>query len=431
MSMTPETIRQLYVDAVAHHRAERLDEAEGLYRQIVDADPRHAEARHRLGVIAHLRGRWAEAVDHIGAAIALSGGSAGHHFNLALALHEIDRYEEAAEACRAALRLKPDFTPALYTLGLALKDLGRLDEAIAAYRAASQREPDFAEAQYGEAYARLLAGDFAAGWKLYEGRRRLFPQRVVYREPQWTGQDIAGKTLLIHAEQGIGDTIQFVRYVPLAVARGAKVILEVQPSLVRLLSFHGAIGFGDPRPPVDFQCPMMSLPLALGGEIPVRTPYLSAGPAAPTGRKIGIAWRGNPEHSDDRRRSMTAETMARAFQGRDLTLVCLQKDRTEAELAAFAGCRLIDPTPDLTDFADTATVIAGLDLVVSVDTAVAHLAGALNIPGRVLLGYAPDWRWRLGREDSGWYPSLRLVRQEKPGDWDPVIEKIRQEGEGI
>ena len=429
--MTPETIRLLYADAVAHHRAERLDEAEGLYRQIVGADPGHAEARHRLGVIAHLQGRWAEAAEQIGAAIGISGGSAGHHFNLALALHELDRHEEAAEACRAALRLKPDFTPALYTLGLALKDLGRLDEAIAAYLAASRQEPDFAEAQYGEAYARLLAGDFAAGWKLYEWRRRLFPQRVVYRQPQWTGQDIAGKTLLIHAEQGIGDTIQFLRYVPLAMAKGAKVILEVQPSLVRLLSDFPVIGFGDPRPPVDFQCPMMSLPLALGDEIPARTPYLSAGSPGVAGRKIGIAWRGNPEHSDDRRRSMSAETMARAFRGLDVTLVCLQKDRTEAELAVFAGCRLIDPTPDLNDFADTAAIIAGLDLVVSVDTAVAHLAGALNVPGRVLLAYAPDWRWRLGREDSDWYPSLRLVRQEKPGDWDPVIEKIRQEGEGI
>ena len=429
--MTLETIRQLYADAVAHHRAERLDEAEGLYRQVVAADPRHAEARHRLGVIAHLQGRWAEAADHIRAAIGLGGGSAGHHFNLALVLHELDRYEEAAEACRAALRLKPDFTPALYTRGLALKDLGRLDEAIAAYRAASQREPDFAEARYGEAYARLLAGDFAAGWKLYEWRRRLFPQRIAYPQPQWTGQDVAGKTLLIHAEQGIGDTIQFVRYVPLAVARGAKVILEVQPSLVRLLSGYGAIGFGDPRPPVDFHCPMMSLPLALGDEIPARTPYLSADPAELPGRKIGIAWRGNPEHSEDRRRSMNADTMARAFRGLGVTLVCLQKDRTEAELAAFAGCRLIDPTPELRDFADTAAVVAGLDLVVSVDTAVAHLAGALNIPGRVLLGYAPDWRWRLGREDSDWYPSLRLVRQETPGDWDPVIDKIKQEGEGI
>lgn len=427
MSMTPDVIRQLFADAVAHHRAERLDEAGDLFRRIAAADPGHAEARHRLGVIAHLQGRWAEAVEWISSAIALGGEAAGHHFNLALALHELDRYEEAAEACRAALRLKPDFLPALYTLGLALKDLGRLDEAIAIYQEVATRDADFAEARYGEAHARLLAGDFSGGWPLYEWRRRLVPQRVSYPQPQWTGQDIAGKTLLIHAEQGLGDTIQFVRYVPLAIARGAKVILEVQSELVRLLAGFGAIAFGDPRPSVDFHCPLMSLPLALGGQIPA--PYFPAIPSGAPSGGIGIAWRGNPRHVDDRRRSMSAETMASAFRGRDVTLVCLQKERTEAELAAFAGCRLIDATPDLGDFADTAALIARLDEVVAVDTAIVHLAGTLGVPVRLLLAYAPDWRWRLGREESEWYPSLRLVRQEAPGDWGSVIDKIKREGE--
>src|SRR5579859_1174254 len=332
MIMRPDQLRQLYADAVSHHRAERLDQAESLFRQVAEADPRHAEALHRLGVIAHQSGRWAEAAERIQQAIRIGTPSAGYYFNLALALHELDRYQEAAEACRAALRLKPDFTPALYTLGLALKDLGRLDEAIAAYQAVAARDPDFAEARYGEGYDRLLAGDFAGGWPLYEWRRRLFPQRVAYSQPQWTGQDIAGKTLLIHAEQGIGDTIQFLRYVPLPAAHGARVILEVQPSLVRLLSglADQVIGFGDPVPAADFQCPMMSLPLALGGGNPADGPYLSADRReGPGGTRIGIVWRGNPEHIDDRRRSITAEAMARCFAGFDVTLVCLQKDRTE------------------------------------------------------------------------------------------------------
>ncbi len=424
--MSPD---QLYADAVSYHRAERLDEAELLFMQVVESDPRHAEAHHRLGIIAHMRGRWAEAAERIQHAIGISGGSAGHHFNLALALHELDRHEAAAEACRAALRLKPGFVPALYTLGLVLKDLGRLDEAVTAYQAAGAREPDFAEAHYGEAYARLLAGDFAAGWRKFEWRRRLTPQRVAYPQPQWTGQDIAGRTLLIHAEQGIGDTIQFARYVPLAASRAGKVILEVQPSLVRLFAglADQVIGFGDPVPAADFQCPMMSLPLALGGDIPAGTPCRGGQPA---GTRIGIVWRGNPDHVDDRRRSMTAEAMARCFAGFDVTLVCLQKDRTEAELAAFAGQRVIDAAPQLTDFAETAAWVSGLDLVVSVDTAVIHLAGELGVPGRLLLAFAPDWRWRLGRADSDWYPSLRLVRQAAPGDWDSVIKIIREEGEG-
>jgi hypothetical protein len=432
--MTPDPVRQLFADAAAHYRAERLDEAEHLFRQVIDLDPCHVEALHRLGVIAHQKERWSEAAELIGTAIAMDGSTAAHHFNLALALHELDRYEQAAESCRIAIRLKPDFVPAYYMLGLSLKDLGRLDEAIAAYQAATARDPEFAEAQYGEGYARLLAGDFAAGWRQFEWRRRLGPQRVSYPQPQWRGEDIAGRTLLIHAEQGLGDSIQFARYVPLAAARGAKVLLEVQPPLVPLLErlpgIAKVIGFGEPVPAFDLQCPVMSLPIALGPDIPA-APYLFTDPApidAPS-PQIGIVWRGNPEHIDDRRRSMTAEALARCFAGLDVTLVCLQKDRTEAELAAFAGYRLIDAAPGLTDFTRTAAVVAALDLVVSVDTAVGHLAGALGVPCRVLLGFAPDWRWRLGHETSDWYPSLRLIRQPAPGDWDTVIKTIREEGE--
>jgi hypothetical protein len=378
-----------------------------------------ASSLHRQGVQAHQAGRWAEAVERIRAAIAIRDDAPAWHFNLALALHELDRYEETAGATRAALRLAPDFAPAHYMLGLALKDLGRLDDAIAAYRAATARAPDFAEAHYGEAHALLLAGDFARGWEKFEWRRKLVPQRTTYPQPQWRGEDIAGRTLLIHAEQGLGDTIQFSRYVPLAEAAGATVILEVQPSLVRLLSGTARVfGFGERLPAFDLQCPMMSLPIALGPGIPP-LPVTSRERSA----KIGIAWRGNPQHIDDRRRSMTAEMMARCFEGTGATLVCLQKDRTEMELAAFPN--IIDRA--FGDFAETAEAISSLDLVVSVDTAVLHLAGTLGVPALALLSFAPDWRWRLGRDDSDWYPSLRLIRQETPGDWQPVIDKVRQE----
>lgn len=376
-----------------------------------------ASTLHRQGVQAHRMGRFAEAVERIRAAIALRADAPSYHFNLALALHELDRYEETADAARTALRLSPDFAPAYYMLGLALKDLGRLDEAVAAYRAATSREPDFVEAHYGEAHALLLAGDFAAGWAKFEWRRKLVPQRVDHAQPQWRGEDIAGRTLLIHAEQGLGDTIQFARYVPLAAERGAKVILETQPPLARLL---GGFGFGERLPPFDLHCPMMSLPLALGGGIPTPSPATTAARTA----RIGIAWRGNPLHVDDRRRSMDAETMARCFDGMGAELICLQKDRREAELASFPG--IADPTPGFRDFADIAALVATLDLVVSVDTAVLHLAGALGVPALALLAFAPDWRWRLGREDSEWYPSLRLIRQETPGDWQTVIDKVRR-----
>ena len=379
-----------------------------------------ASSLHCQGVLAHQAGRWTEAVESIRKAIALRADAPAYHFNLALALHELDRYEETAEAARASLRLSPNFAPAHYMLGLALKDLGRLDEAIAAYQAASAREPDFAEAHYGEAHARLLAGDFTAGWEKFEWRRKLVPQRVSYPQPQWRGEDIAGRTLLIHAEQGLGDTLQFVRYAPLI---AGEVILEVQPSLVRFLSglpgIEQVIGFGEKLPPFDLQCPMMSLPLAIGPAIPPQLPY----PKADRSPKIGIAWRGNPQHIDDRRRSVTAEMMARCFDGTGVSLVCLQKDRTVEELAAFPGIEV----PAFGDFSDTAALVSTLDLVVSVDTAILHLAGTLNVPALAMLSFAPDWRWRLGREDSDWYPSLRLIRQETPGDWETVIGKVKKE----
>lgn len=418
--MTSSDPRQIYATAAALHRADRLDEAERLYRQVLEADPRHADARHRLGVIEQQRGRPAAAVELIRSAIALSGGSAGAHYNLALALYDLDRLEEAAEACRAALRAKPDFLPALYTLGLSLKDLGRLDQAIAAYAAVTARDPDFAEAHYGESFARLLAGDFAGGWPKYEWRRRVFPQRAAYSAPQWRGEAIAGKTLLIHAEQGLGDTIQFARYVKPAAEKGARIVFEVQPALLKLFSgFPGVetlICFGDPVPPHDLQCPLLSLP-ALFETIPAAS-CLSAEPIA-SAQRIGVAWRGNPQHSEDRRRSLSAAQMAACFAGTGLNPVCLQKDATPEELAAF--------TPvELSDFGMTASVIAGLDLVVTVDTVVAHLAGALGKPVWTLLGFAPDWRWQQKREDSPWYPSMRLFRQQEPGDWNPVIDKVRE-----
>lgn len=409
---------ELYAQAGALHRADRLDEAEKLYRQVLDLDPRHADAIGRLGVLEHQRGRPAQAVDLMRSAIALKGGSVPSFYNLALALYDLDRLEEAVAACREALRLRPGFEPADYTLALSLKDLGRIDEALAHYR-----KVQTAEARYGEAFALLLKGDLAAGWPGYEARRQIFPQRIVYPGPQWRGEPIAGRTLLVHAEQGLGDTIQFSRYVPLAAATGARVILEAQPALLPLLSrlpgVDRLIGFGDRVPPYDFHCPMLSLPGVFGTTLETIPPATLGRPARPP-RRIGVAWRGNPTHSEDRRRSLSAEQMARCFAG--IEPVCLQKDATSAELSSFER---IDASSKLADFGETASVIAGLDLVVTVDTAVAHLAGSLGMPCWVLIGFAPDWRWMLGREDSPWYPSLRLFRQKQAGDWNTVLDRIR------
>jgi hypothetical protein len=439
--MTSSDPREIYRQAAAYHRADRLAEAERLYRHLLEQDPHHVGALNMLGALDHQRGRPEAAVALIRRAIAIEGRSVSAHFNLALALYDLDRFDEAIAACRAALRLKADFAPALYTQALALKDLGRLDEAIAGFEAASAQSPDFAEAHYGEAFARLMRGDFAAGWRKYEWRRRVLAQRIFYPQPQWMGQDLAGRTLLIHAEQGQGDTIQFARYAPLAARRGARVILEVHASLVALLTGVPGVdrvsAFGERLPAFDVQCPAMSLPMAFETTletIPKAVPYLSADPgriahwqgrlADRPGPRIGVAWRGNPQQSENKRRSVTAEQMAACFEGTGATLVCLQKDRTAQELAAF-GPRTIDAAPGLGDFAETAALIASLDLVISVDTAVCHLAGALGAPVWTLLSFAPCWRWLQGREDSPWYPTMRLFRQSAPGDWTPVIDRVR------
>jgi len=427
---------QIYAEASALQRANRAAEAEPLYRRILELDPNHVGALHMLGVLELQRGLAQQAAELIGRAVTLDDRSVPRHFNLALALYQLDRFDEAIAACRAALRLKADFAPALYTMALSLKDLGRLDEAIAAYQAAQSHAPNLAEAHYGEGFARLMKGDFAAGWRKFEWRRHIFPQRTNYPQPQWTGQDIGGRTLLIHGEQGQGDNIHFLRYAPLAAERGAKVIVETYASLVPLMrSLPGVervIGFGDPAPRFDFHCPAMSLPALFGPAIPSAA-YLSADPArtqawrerlaALPGRKIGIAWRGNPEQSENKRRSLSAGQMAACFAGGTAVPVCLQKDRTAEELAAFGP--LIDAAPDLADFAETAALIGALDLVLTVDTAVCHLAGALGAPVWTLLSFAPDWRWQEKREDSPWYPSMRLFRQARPGEWGPAIDKVR------
>jgi len=439
--MTSRDPREIYQQAAAFHRADRLAEADRLYRRLLEQDPNHVGALHMLGALEHQRGRPEAAVELIRRAIAIDDRSVSRHFNLALALYDLDRFEDAVAACRAALRLKADFAPALYTQALSLKDLGQLDEAIAGFDAAIAQSPDFAEAHYGEAFARLMRGDFAAGWRKYEWRRRVLAQRIFYPQPQWMGQDLAGRSLLIHAEQGQGDTIQFARYAPLAARRGARVILEVHASLVALLAglpgVDRVVAFGERLPAFDVQCPAMSLPMAFGttlDTIPAAVPYLSAEPgrmalwrdrlAERPGPRIGVAWRGNPQQSENRRRSVTAAQMAACFEGTDATLVCLQKDRTAEELAAF-GPRMIDATPALGDFAETAALIATLDLVISVDTAVCHLAGALGAAVWTLLSFAPCWRWLQRREDSPWYPTMRLFRQTAPGDWTPVIDRVR------
>jgi hypothetical protein len=328
---------------------------------------------------------------------------------------------------------------------VALAEQGRLAEAATCYEQALHLKPDYADAHLNLAYSWFFRGDLEAGWPEYEWRwkRRGFPQPS-FRQPLWDGSSLQGQTILLFAEQGLGDTLQFIRYAPLVRQHGATVIVQCQEPLLRLLAtcagIHRLVPEGCALPPFDVQAPLLSLPRILRttlATIPAKVPYLSVDPGLSThwqrrlsdveGFKVGIVWQGNPEQARDRRRSvpLLAFTPLAVIPG--VRLVSLQKGAGRAQLPDLADrLGLLDMTDRLKDFADTAALISQLDLVITVDTAVAHLAGALGVPVWLALASSADWRWLLEREDSPWYPSMRLFRQSTWGDWAGVFERLTE-----
>src|SRR6186997_1782065 len=420
----------------------------------------------------------------IGAATASRAPTPRELFDLGLRFNALNQHQKALESFDLAIQLQPDFFEAHGNRGAMLAALGRHDEAIDSYRKAIAIRPDFADAhcnlgsaltqlrRYDEALAsldralalrakhvmahcnaaalRLLTGDFERGWSHYEWRwlkKSVIPTKRNFSQPAWNGRDpIAGKTILIHSEQGLGDTIQFCRYVPLVAARGARIIFEVQKTLQTLMTSLGSGGQivpkGDPLPAFDLHCPLVGLPLAFGTRletIPSTTGYLSAPAQHVTAwqsrlegkprPRIGLVWSGNPGHERDRERSIGLHEFLPLLDAlaAEATIVSLQKD-VRAEDAAFLKARadILDSGDALENFSDTAALISQLNLVISVDTSVAHLAGALGKPVWILLTYFPDWRWLLGRDDSPWYPTARLFRQDQSRTWGGVIARVRQ-----
>jgi tetratricopeptide (TPR) repeat protein len=420
----------------------RPDEAIVHYRQALALKPDYAQAASNLGSALEDRGHVPAAIDCYRKALALMPDYADARYNLGHALQQEDRLDEAAAEYERALALDPTHAKAHNNFGFVMQLLGRVDEALARYIRARTLKPDYADAQWNEALALLLLGDFQAGWPKYEWRwrRKETPPRIL-ATPAWDGGDLTGRTILLHAEQGRGDAIQFIRYAPLVKARGGIVIAECPESLIRLFGsakgINRLIAVGDALPPFDCHASLLSLPGLLGTTLettPANIPYLTAEPekiddwrrrlADDGRRKIGLVWRGNPQHANDCRRSIPAAAMAALPRDVDAEWVSLQIDASPDELAAFAPVALRNAAQGLADWADTAALIQALDLVVTVDTAVAHLAGALGKPVWVLLPFAPDWRWMQGRADSPWYPTMRLFRQPAPGGWAPVLADI-------
>ncbi len=422
----------------------QLREAVGQFRRIIALLPDSAIAHHNLaGALCRLR-QFDEAIAADRQAIALQPDYAEAWCNLGAALDEKGRKDEAIAAYRRALELKEDFPDACCNLGSALNDLGQYEEALAAYRQTLRFQPDHRFARYNLSLLLLLHEEFEQGWPLFESRWAALDYRPrPFPQPRWEGGPVEGRRLLIHAEQGFGDSIQFIRFAPLIAARGAEIIVECQPALVDLLrtvaGVREVVTMGEPLPPFDLHAPTLSLPLAFqtaSKTIPHNVPYLSPdptrraewqerlGPKASRFR-VGLRWAGNLQNERLQKRHIPSNKLAPLLQVPDVDFFSLQLDAAAGRLQELpAPLAIIDHTGHIQNFADTAAFISELDLVISVDTAVAHLAGALGKPVWTLLPFVPDWRWGLKSDQTPWYPTMRLFRQPALGDWESCVSQV-------
>ena len=438
-----EAVR-VFALASEHHRRGQLDDAIRGYARALALNPRMPDVYNNMGVALRSQGKLDAAVASYRRSLVLRPDNPGVYSNMGNALRELGRLQLAAASHAQAVRRAPKSPEAIYNLGLVLRDMGQVDKAMACFDKALAFRPDHVDCRWDRALTLLLKGDFLEGFEEYEWRWKLerSPPRG-FSQPLWDGKPMKGKTLLIHQEQGFGDIIQFARYVPIVRAQGqCTVIVECQPELVRLLSTVPGVSKvvirGAPLPHFDAYLPMLSVPRVLRTTletVPKDVPYLyppelHSVTLPPTGkgqRKVGIAWAGKPTHRNDRNRSCPITHFLEFAGVPGLTIYSLQKGEAAKDLQVH-GCDALvtDVGRQLEDFADTAAVIHQLDLVISVDTAVAHLAGALGKPVWVVLPLAPDWRWLATGETSPWYPSMRLFRQQRHGDWEDVFVRMRR-----
>lgn len=429
------------------HFCDRSAEALRVLSEVLAADPRNTDALRGRGLIQLHVGRAQEALDAYEQVLALAGETPAGLANRAAALQRLGRPDAALRDLDRALRLAPTDHRVLVNRVSVLIDQLRLQEARACALEALRLHPASAELHSNLSMAHLLLGELESGWAEREWRWRVgdrAAQAAPWAGPRWTGEDLAGRTIVLFAEQGFGDSIQFVRYVPQMARRAGTVLLSVPNELEGLLQDLApncrVLRAGEPLPPFDLQCPLMSVPGVVGttlATIPAPARYLCADPARVqawakrlddgSGRRtVGLVWSGNPAHVNDHNRSLPLQAL-RGLAATSCRFVSLQpqvRDSDQAAYAAWPG--LLRFGEEVRDFADTAALVEALDVVVTVDTSVAHLAGALGRPAWLLLPYAPDWRWLTDREDSPWYPTARLFRQPAPGQWDAVVEDVRR-----
>jgi len=460
--------------AIQYHESGNPNAAAAHYHKALTALPNWAQAWNHFGCVLSDLGQMTNAITALKRAVELSPRDAQAWSNLAGALVEVRQYQDAVAAGLKALELQPNSFQALCNLGNGYWGLDQFDRALAAFeksiairptsraymgigsvysqqreldrsleacRSAIAFDPSDPMPVWNESLVLLLKGDLERAWPGFETRMKI-PAHARWRlntpQPAWDGSELNGKRILLHAEQGFGDTIHFVRYAPLVAKRGGRVILHCQPELTSLLGslpgIEQCVARGQPLPEHDVQCALPSLPAVFKttlDSIPAEVPYLRPDTekaafwrnrlADERRLKVGLAWAGNPGQLNDRNRSMAAAELAPLARIQHVRWVCLQKGSAQSQLPPF---ELADWTSELSDFSDTAALVDRLDLVLTVDTAIAHLAGAMKKPVWVMLAFLPDWRWLLDREDSPWYPGMQLFRQTKTSVWTDVIERV-------
>ncbi|WP_245286384.1 tetratricopeptide repeat protein [Bradyrhizobium sp. ARR65] len=443
IELAPDDVDALRLLGLTLHEAGRLEEAAQVYRQTALDPGDHVILSNLAACLCEL-GELDEAMMAVELAIALKPDYAMAHTNRGIILEARGDIEAAVAAHRRAIEVDPAFAKGHANLAVSLRSAGELDEALRVSHLAITLDPDQPLARYNHAHFLLMNGDLKNGFEEFQwGRKcKLWSHHYpAFNQPEWQGEPLEGRTLLLFSEYGLGDALQLVRYLPMVMGIGGPVVLQVQPPLVPLLrDMRGVtvVSRGEALPPVDLQLPLMGLPRVFGTEldtIPAAVPYLHPDGerlakwrqalGCSTSLRVGVVWAGNPLHKGDRQRSLPADELLPRLVTPGAQLFSLQKETRAADAPAMAalGADIIDLAPALGDFADTAAAVAALDLVIAVDTSVAHLAGALGRPVWLLLPYALDWRWLRDREDSPWYPTMRLFRQEKPRAWEGVIAR--------
>ncbi len=450
--MTHEEYFQMKIDkafqlAYQYYQSGDLNQASNVYKKILRVQLGNIDALHFLGGICYKLGDYDSSINYIKKELQLNQPSAEAYNKLGNIMKKKGMLEEAINYYQKALQINPNHPGILNNLGNVLYEIGCFDKALISYQNALQLDPDSPYSHFHMSRVLLLSGNYKQGWKEYEWRWKTkdYFERD-FSKPLWDGSDFSGKTILIHTEQGLGDAIQFIRYVPLVVQHGATIIVECQKELVSLFQnvegVKQVIARGNPLIHFDLHCPLLSLPLIYGTTletIPAQIPYIKVNPFSiqkwkdkvkddSSKLKVGLVWAGSPTLKRSPLRECPLKMFSPLAYNDDITYYSLQKGKA-AEQAKNPpeGIKFIDYTDEIHDFSDTAALIENLDLVISVDTATAHLAGAMGKPVWTLLPFASDWRWMLNREDSPWYPTMRLFRQPSPKDWESVINSVLKE----